>query len=226
MFDKIRFKDLLEFAIDGDTITDFAERSKVNRTYLSKLMNLKLEKPPSPDIIRKIASKAKNYVSYEALMVEAGYIYKNGNFVAEGVNAPYNATSIGELVKLPVLGKIAAGIPLEAQENIIDYVEVLKSEVANGDYFYLQVDGDSMIGSGIKNGYRVLVRQQLDVESNEIAVVRVDGYEATLKRVKKVDGQVILYPDNPNYDPIIINSKDAIIIGKVVKVEFDPNKRY
>lgn len=131
-----------------------------------------------------------------------------------------------KIVKVPVLGRIPAGTPIDAEENIIDYVEIPESEVSNANYFYLQVTGDSMIGSGIMDGYRVLVKKQPDVESGEIAVVRINSTEATLKRVKKLDGQVILYPDNPKYDPIIINHHDAEIIGKVVKVEFDPNKKY
>jgi repressor LexA len=130
------------------------------------------------------------------------------------------------LVPLPVLGKIPAGIPIEASENIIDYVYVPENEIKNGSYFYLQVQGDSMINSGIKNGYRVLVKRQPDVENGEIAVVRVNSHDATLKRVRKVDGQVILYPDNPEYDPIFIKEEGAEFIGKVVKVEFDPNKKY
>jgi repressor LexA len=129
-------------------------------------------------------------------------------------------------IKIPVLGRIPAGLPVEAKENIIDYVNVPENEVNNGYYFFLQVDGDSMINSGIKNGYRVLVKRQPDVESGEIAVVRVNNHDATLKRVKKIDGQVILYPDNPNYEPIFIKEEGAEIIGKVVKVEFDPNKKY
>ncbi|SCY93328.1 transcriptional repressor LexA [Alkaliphilus peptidifermentans] len=132
----------------------------------------------------------------------------------------------GKIVKVPVLGRIPAGNPIDAEENIIDYVEIPESEISNGSYFYLQVTGDSMIGSGIMDGYRVLVKKQPDVENGEIAVIRVNSTEATLKRVKKIDGQVILYPDNPKYDPIFINNSDAEIIGKVVKVEFDPNKKY
>ncbi len=133
----------------------------------------------------------------------------------------------GDIVKIPVLGKIPAGNPIEAEENIIDYVDISKSELSSSDlYFYLIVTGDSMIGSGIMDGYRVLVKKQPDVENGEIAVIRVNSSEATLKRVKKIDGQVILYPDNPKYDPIFITNNDAEIIGKVVKVEFDPNKKY
>jgi repressor LexA len=132
---------------------------------------------------------------------------------------------IGRLIKIPVLGKITAGIPVDSEENIIEYVEVPESEVRNGPYFYLQVTGDSMIGSRIYDGDRVLIRKQPEVEDGEVAVVRINSHEATLKRVKRHDGQVILYPDNPNYDPIIIKEEGAEIIGKVVKVEFNMKKK-
>ena len=146
--------------------------------------------------------------------------------LSDDITPPKQALG-GDIVKIPVLGKIPAGNPIEAEENIIDYVDISRSELSSKDcYFYLIVTGDSMIGSGIMDGYRVLVKKQPDVESGEIAIIRVNSSEATLKRVKKIDGQVILYPDNPRYDPIFINSNDAEIIGKVVKVEFDPNRRY
>ena len=131
----------------------------------------------------------------------------------------------GKLVTIPLLGKIPAGIPMEVIEANAEFIDTPEFEVKDGDYFYLKVVGDSMIGSRIYDGDLVLVRKQPDVESGEIAVVRVNSYDATLKRVKKVDGKVILYPDNPKYNPIIINDSDAEIIGKVVKVEFDPNKK-
>lgn len=131
----------------------------------------------------------------------------------------------GKLVAIPLLGRIPAGIPMEVIEANAEFIDTPEFEVKDGDYFYLKVVGDSMIGSRIYDGDLVLVRKQPDVESGEIAVVRVNSYDATLKRVKKVDGKVILYPDNPKYNPIIINDNDAEIIGKVVKVEFDPNKK-
>jgi SOS regulatory protein LexA len=138
-----------------------------------------------------------------------------------------NLTPIeGRIVKLPLLGKIAAGRPLECEENKIGYKLIPEDQVKNGDYFYLRVQGDSMVGSGIASGYDVLVRKQKEVENGEIAVVRVNHEEATLKRVKRINGQTVLYPDNPKYEPIIISSADAEIIGKVVKVEFDTNKKY
>lgn len=133
---------------------------------------------------------------------------------------------VGGIAKVPVLGRIPAGTPVEAAENILDYIEVPVSEVKNGEYFYLEVKGDSMTGSRIYEGDRVLVRRQSDVENGEIAVVRVNYEAATLKKVKKIGSQIILYPDNPKYEPLIIKEDGAEIIGKVVKVEFNPNKKF
>ena len=110
----------------------------------------------------------------------------------------------------------------EIFENILCFVETPEEQVKYGDYFYLQVKGDSMTGSRIYEGDLVLVRKQPEVENGEIAVVRTNESEATLKRVKYVDGTYVLYPDNPKYSPVIIKSDNAQIIGKVIKVEFDP----
>jgi repressor LexA len=118
--------------------------------------------------------------------------------------------------EIPVLGSIAAGQPVFAEENIKEYAKVPSEKVKNGQYFYLEVSGDSMIGAGIYEEDLVLVRKQDDVENKEIAVVMVNAHDATLKRVFKQNGNVILQPENPKYDPIIIKSEDARIIGKVV----------
>ena len=138
---------------------------------------------------------------------------------------PSNAKPIGKTIPVPLLGTIPAGLATEIYENILCFIETPEDQVKNGDYFYLQVKGDSMKNSRIEDGDFVLVRKQPNVENGEIAVVRTNESEGTLKRVKKVDGQYILYPDNPKYDPIMIKSEYAQIIGKVIKVEFDPNVR-
>lgn len=134
----------------------------------------------------------------------------------------YKPIQRGKTIPIPLIGRIPAGIPIEAYENIEGYVEAPESEVSNGNYFYLRVTGDSMTGSRICDGDLVLIRRQSDVENGEIAVVRINSHDATLKRVKKINGTIILYPDNPKYDPILINEDGAEIIGKVVKVEFAP----
>lgn len=139
---------------------------------------------------------------------------------------PYNVTPRGRTVQIPLLGKIPAGVAIEATEIIEGYIDTPESQIKEGQYFYLKVQGDSMIGSRIFEGDLVLVKKQSDVESGEIAVVRTNSHDATLKRVKKINGQYFLLPDNPKYEPIIISEEGAEIVGKVIKVEFDPNKKY
>lgn len=128
-----------------------------------------------------------------------------------------------DFVYLPVLGRIKAGYNLIAEQNIIGYSPVPKNEVKDGEYFFLEVTGDSMIEEGIREGSRVLVRKQNYVENGKIAVVLVNGDEATLKRVYyQNDGKnVILQAANPRIPPVVLPADEARIQGKVVKVEFD-----
>lgn len=116
----------------------------------------------------------------------------------------------------PVIGTIAAGKPIEAQQNIETYVTV--DDDFNAD-FALRVKGDSMIGDGIVDGDIVFIRQQPEVENGEIAAVYVDG-GATLKRVYKVNDTVELWPANPRYRPMVFtanNCEEFKILGKAVK---------
>jgi repressor LexA len=135
---------------------------------------------------------------------------------------PPDAIPIGPTTKIPVLGTISAGLPLYAEQQVIEYVDVPVEEVKSGEYFYLVVKGDSMTGSRIYPGDRVLVRRQEEVDNGQIAVVMVGKEEATLKRVKFLEEAIILYPDNPKYEPQIYKAGEVRIIGRVVKVEFRP----
>lgn len=138
---------------------------------------------------------------------------------------PFNPETLtkDDFVYLPVLGRIKAGYNLIADQNIIGYSPVPKNEVKDGEYFFLEVTGDSMIEEGIREGSRVLVRKQNYVENGKIAVVLVNGDEATLKRVYyQNDGKtVILQAANPRIPPVVLPADEARIQGKVVKVEFD-----
>jgi SOS-response transcriptional repressor LexA/DNA-binding XRE family transcriptional regulator len=128
--------------------------------------------------------------------------------------------SPGKTVQVPILGYIAAGQPIFADEHIIDYEE-LPGEF-NKDHFMLIVKGDSMKGSRIYPGDKVLVKMQPEVENGEIAVVNVSGEDATLKKVKKYeDGSVWLISTNEKYAPIPLQ-RSSRIIGKVIKVIFEP----
>lgn len=116
--------------------------------------------------------------------------------------------------RLSVLGRIAAGVPISAQEDLIDYEYVPETIKAD---FCLKVQGDSMMGARILDGDLVYIRQQQDVETGEIAAVLINGEEATLKRVYKLNGTIVLRSENPNYPEQIYGKKDNVtILGKAI----------
>ncbi|MDI6871913.1 MAG: transcriptional repressor LexA [Bacillota bacterium] len=135
---------------------------------------------------------------------------------------PFRPIPTGPMVQVPIIGVIRAGEPLLAAQNIEGYSWISADEVQGGEYFYLRVTGDSMIGARIQEGDLVLVRQQDVVEDGEIAVVLVNDEEATLKRVYREDGKWLLQAENIKMRPIVLDKRDVRIIGKVVKVEFRP----
>lgn len=146
---------------------------------------------------------------------------RNGSNPAK-VAESWGIYSVGPTVKIPIIGVIRAGEPIFADQNIIGYEDVPATEVKDGEYFYLMVTGDSMIGSRIHSGDKVLIRKQSHIENNEIAVVLINNEEATLKRVKYIDEAVILYSDNPKYQPLLYKTEEVKIIGKAVEVKFKP----
>ena len=124
-------------------------------------------------------------------------------------------------VQIPVLGVVAAGVPIFASENYIDY-EVISSEMAkNGDYFGLKIKGDSM-SPRIMEGDTVIVRKQDDAESNDIVIAMINGDHATCKRLMKYEHGISLISFNPAYKPIEFTNQQILekpvrIIGKVVE---------
>lgn len=130
--------------------------------------------------------------------------------------------SDSDRVMIPILGTIMCGEPILAEENIEGYREEIADFLPSGELFFLKTKGDSMVPTVPEKSY-VLLRKQEDVEDGEIAAVIVNGdNEATLKRVKRQNGIVMLIADNKDYSPILITPENpARIIGKAVKVCFD-----
>lgn len=119
--------------------------------------------------------------------------------------------------QVAVLGRVHAGLPIFAEENVDDYIPVPQQDIANGEYFFMEVEGDCMTDAHIVEGALVLVRVQSRVENGQIAVIRIEN-EVVLRRVKWVHNQLVLYPANPAYDPMVIASGDVQIVGRVVEV--------
>lgn len=123
-------------------------------------------------------------------------------------------------IRVPILGKIACGEPIFAEENIVGYRDLTFDHEPDGTLFLLKCQGHSMEPL-IPDGSLVTIRRQLMVENGELAAVLI-GDEATIKRVKFNKGNIILIPENKDYEPIILDEKNpGTIIGKVIHVDYD-----
>ena len=125
-------------------------------------------------------------------------------------------------VKIPVLGRVAAGIPIEAIEDILDYEEITEDLARTGEFFGLQIKGDSMIPD-FRTGDVVVVRQQPDAETGDIVIATINGSDATCKRLQKYNEGIALISSNPAYEPMRFTQKDIetipiTIIGKVIEL--------
>nr|DAZ07813.1 MAG TPA: Repressor protein CI [Caudoviricetes sp.] len=130
------------------------------------------------------------------------------------------STSKSNIVK--VLGRVAAGIPLEAITDIVDEEEIPEELARTGEFFGLRISGDSM-EPDIHNGDTVIVKRQDDAESDEIVIALVNGNDGVCKRLKKYADSIALISLNPNYEPMYfsqeeIEEKPVKIIGKVVEL--------
>lgn len=121
------------------------------------------------------------------------------------------------LREIPLLGRIAAGTPILAAEHVEGVMPLPVDLVGDGPVFLLEVKGDSMIDAGIHQGDLVAIRSQKDARDGEIVAALIDGEEATVKRLRRKDGQVILESENPNYEPMVF-TEGVELIGKVVSV--------
>ena len=120
-----------------------------------------------------------------------------------------------EYAQIPIVGRVAAGEPLLAEENIQDYFPIPVEMLPNDQIFMLIVKGDSMINAGIFDGDKVIVRQKNSAQNGDIVVALIeDG--ATVKTFYNEGDHIRLQPENPDYDPIIV--KDVAILGEVIGV--------
>jgi repressor LexA len=118
-----------------------------------------------------------------------------------------------EEIFVPVLGKIAAGSPIEALENQSESLPLSKSFLGSNEYFALKVEGDSMINAGINSGDYVIIKKTNIAESGKIVVVLIDDHEATLKRMRKKGPSIALESANPAYETKIYNTERVKIQG-------------
>lgn len=130
---------------------------------------------------------------------------------------PKSFRPIANVVGVPLVGRVHAGLPILADENISEYIPLPLSDATSGECFYMEVEGDCMTGEFIPEGALVLVRLQPSVENGQIAVIRL-GEEVLLRKVKLMGEALMLIPANTRYEPMLVSRNDAEIIGRVVEV--------
>src|SRR3954449_13160730 len=139
--------------------------------------------------------------------------------VSQADETSYDETGIGDAVPpatyVPMLGRIAAGGPILAEQNLETIFPLPQELVGDGELFMLEVSGESMIDAAICDGDFVVVRREQTAENGEIVAALIDG-EATVKTFQRKDGKVWLLPHNPSYEPI--DGTHASILGKVTAV--------
>lgn len=197
------FKDALKNLRKKNNIS---QKRLAEELYVSQQTVAKWEtdrSTPNPEMLVKLA----NYFG-----VSTDYILDNDDL----------KFSNKKNILVPVLGKVIAGIPIEAVEEILDYEEISKDMSSQGEHFALQIKGDSM-EPRMKEGDVIIVRKQSDVDTGDIAVVSVNGDEATVKKIKKRQDGLELIPNNPAYDIMFYSNADieltpVSIIGKVVEL--------
>lgn len=205
----------------NDVLKGLREERRISQRELAEKLNISNsaigmyesgKRQPNYEALENIADFFNVDMNYLLGKTPIRNIYRDGNlndFVSRGV-------------KIPVLGKVVAGIPIEAIEEILNYEEIDESLARTGEFFALQVKGDSMEPRMLE-GDVVIVRKQESVNSGDIAIVLVNGDEATVKRVRILENGLMLIPFNSKYVPWTYTAKEVEnmpvqIIGKVVEL--------
>lgn len=188
---------------------------KITQERLAKIIGVERSS------IGKYEGKSAVIPSPSVLQAIAEYFDVSVDYLLGREGQKNNAASNGS-VKVPVLGDVRAGLPMEAVENILDYEEISPDMAAHGDYFALRIRGDSM-EPRIHEGDVVIVRRQPDVDSGDLAIVLVNGDSATIKLVRKQSDGIMLIPFNPSYEPIYYDASACAslpvqILGRVVEL--------
>lgn len=195
-------------------------------SYLNEHMQ-QHEVPPSFDEMRDalgLASKSGVHRLVSGLE-ERGYIRRLANraraieilkpAAAAGSVVTRSVEAASNLVSLPLLGRIAAGTPIEALSDPTNHLEIPASMVGNGEHFALEIVGDSMIGAGILDGDTVVIQRAETARHGEIVVALINQQEATLKTLLKEPGRVGLEAANPKYETRYFSTGEVEVQGKL-----------
>ena len=197
-----------------------SERQQQVLDYIRDTVNGRGYPPSVREIGEAVGLNSPSTVhSHLNSLVKAGAIRKDPSkpraLVVLDQQAPTTADS--RVRDIPLLGRIAAGTPILAAEQVESVMPLPTELVGEGPVFLLEVNGDSMIDAGIHEGDLVAVHSQPDALDGEIVAALIDGEEATIRRLRRKKGKVILESENPAYEPMVF-ADGVELIGKVVSV--------
>lgn len=180
--------------------------------------------PPSVREIGEAVGLASSATvhSHLAVLQREGYLQRDPT-KPRAIQVRYEPTSKvamapGPVRHVPLVGEVAAGTGVLAQENVEEIVSLPEQFTGTGSTFMLKVRGDSMIEAGIFDGDYLVVRQQPDAEQGDVVVAGIPGDEATVKTFSRRQGKVVLVPANPAFEPLVLDPAEVTIYGKVVTV--------
>lgn len=196
----------------------FAEKSGISKAYISLLEKNKHPKTGKP--IAPSIQSIKQAADGMGMDFDVLFNKIDGNISLSTSSTDKFQQHKG--IKINVLGRVAAGIPINAVEDIIDTEEITEELAKTGEFFGLQIHGDSMTPD-ICDRDVVIVRQQDDAESGDIVIATINGDEAACKRLRKYNGGIELISTNPSYGPLEFSNKEILekpvkILGKVVEL--------
>ena len=199
------------------SMDEFSRTCNLSKGYISMLennINPRNDKPIAPTLptIKKIAL---------AMKMDIDSLLKALNSNQE-INLDAEEKKSTQGIIINILGRVAAGIPINAVEEIIDTEEITEELARTGSFFGVKIKGDSMTPN-ICDGDIVIVRQQDDAESGDIVIATINGDEATCKRLRKYKQGIELISNNPSYEPFEFSNEEILnkpvkIIGKVVEL--------
>jgi len=203
-------------------VTQLSERQQQVLDYVRTVVADRGYPPSVREIGEALGLSSPSTVhSHLSALVKAGVIRRDPSKpraieILDGAEVPKPVRD-DDLREVPLVGRIAAGSPVLATEDIEDVFSLPTSLVGSGPVFMLRVRGDSMVDAGILDGDLVVVRRQPDANDGDIVAAMIEGEEATVKRLYRRDGQIVLHAENPAYPDMVFDG-DVAILGKVVSV--------
>ena len=179
--------------------------------FIKQEIQMKGYPPSVREICDAVHLKSTSTVHGHLIELEKRGLIRRDSTKPRAMEVLDNPLSRGRTV--PLVGRVTAGVPILAEQNIEDYMVLPQDMLGRDDVFALRVEGESMINAGILNGDYVVVRQQPDAENGEIVVAMIEE-EATVKRFFKEKNHFRLQPENPAMEPIIAD--EVSVLGKVV----------